>query len=137
MLQHHPVTAIPSQLALSDFLQGGGYERHLRQLRQTLAAQQALALRLVARHFPKGTCVTRPEGGYFLWLELPHAVDALQLQRLALSQRISVAPGHLFSPDRRFSHCLRLNYGHPGDPRFEDALKTLGQLACALVGKQV
>ena len=130
-------TAIPSQLALSDFLQGGGYERHLRQLRQTLAAQQALALRLVARHFPKGTCVTRPEGGYFLWLELPHAVDALQLQRLALSQRISVAPGHLFSPDRRFSHCLRLNYGHPGDPRFEDALKTLGQLACALVGKQV
>jgi DNA-binding transcriptional MocR family regulator len=42
-------TAIPSQLAISDFLQGGGYERHLRQLRLTLAAQQALALRLDCR----------------------------------------------------------------------------------------
>jgi DNA-binding transcriptional MocR family regulator len=122
-------TAIPSQLAISDFLQGGGYERHLRQLRLTLAAQQALALRLIADHFPAGTRVTRPQGGYFLWLELPAQIDTLQLLQLALAQRISVAPGHLFSADRRFGHCLRLNYGYPGDPRFEDALKVVGQIA--------
>lgn len=125
-------TAIPSQLAISDYLHRGAYERHLRQLRLTLEAQQQRALRLIALHFPKDTRVTRPEGGYFLWLELPQPVDTLQLHRLALSQRISIAPGHLFSADRRFSHCLRLNYGYPGDERFEDALKTVGQLACAL-----
>ena len=125
-------TSIPSQLALSDYLQGGGYERHLRHVRQALAAQQALALRLIAEHFPAGTRVTRPEGGYFLWLELPPAVDALQLHRLALAQRISIAPGHLFSADRRFSHCVRLNYGHPDDARFGAALRTVGQLACSL-----
>lgn len=125
-------TAIPSQMALSDYLERGSYERHLRQLRQALAGQQALALRLIAQHFPDGTRVTRPEGGYFLWLELPPQVDALQLHRMALSQRISIAPGHLFSADRRFAHCLRLNYGHPGDARFEAALRTLGELACLL-----
>lgn len=125
-------TAIPSQLAISDYLQRGGYERHLRQLRQILATQQALALRLIAQHFPQSTRVTRPEGGYFLWLELPPQVDTLQLHRLALSQRISLAPGHMFSADQRFSHCLRLNYGHPGDERFEEALKTVGLLACRL-----
>jgi DNA-binding transcriptional MocR family regulator len=122
-------TAIPSQMAISDYLEGGGYERHLRQLRQSLVAQQALALDLIARHFPPGTRVTRPQGGYFLWLELPPEVDALALHRLALAQRISIAPGHLFSADQRFGHCLRLNYGHPGDARFEAAVKTLGALA--------
>lgn len=122
-------TAIPSQMAISDYLEGGGYERHLRQLRQSLATQQALALELIARHFPAGTRVTRPQGGYFLWLELPPEVDALALHRLALAQRISIAPGHLFSADRRFSHCLRLNYGHPGDARFEAAVKMVGALA--------
>lgn len=127
-------TAIPSQLAISDYLQGGGYERHLRQLRQVLASQQARALDLIARYFPQDTRVTRPEGGYFLWLELPPQVDALQLHRLTLAQRISIAPGHLFSADRRFSHCLRLNYGYPGDDRLEDALKTVGQLARGLCG---
>jgi len=128
-------TAIPSQMAISDYLEGGGYERHLRQLRQSLVAQQALALELIARHFPAGTRVTRPQGGYFLWLELPPEVDALALHRLALAQRISIAPGHLFSADRRFSHCLRLNYGHPGDARFEAAVKTVGALAGQLCGQ--
>lgn len=62
-------------------------------------------------------------------MELPAEVDALQLHRLALSQNVSVAPGHLFSPDRRFANCLRLNHGHSADERFEEALRTVGQLA--------
>ena len=124
--------AVPSQEALSEYLQHGGYDRHLRQLRQTLAAQQVSTLRAVAKYFPKGTRVTRPDGGYFLWLELPASVDALRLHRLALSHSISLAPGHLFSADRRFNHCVRLNYGHPDDPRFDAALKTVGQLASSL-----
>ena len=125
-------TAIPSQMAISDYLERGAYERHLRQLRQALAAQQAVALDLIAQHFPAGTRVTRPQGGYFLWVELPSQVDALTLHRMALLQNISIAPGHLFSADQRFSHCLRLSYGHPGDSRFEGALKSIGALAKAL-----
>ena len=127
--------AVPSQEAISEYLQQGGYDRHLRQLRQSLAAQQAVALRTIAKCFPKGTRVTRPEGGYFLWLELPPSVDALRLHRLALSHNISIAPGHLFSADRRFTNCVRLNYGHPGDSRFDAAVKTVGQLASSLVDK--
>jgi DNA-binding transcriptional MocR family regulator len=124
-------TAVPTQEALSDYLQHGGYDRHLRQLRQTLADSQARALRGIAKCFPKGTRVTRPEGGYFLWVELPEQVDALKLHRLALSQNISLAPGHLFSADKRFANCLRLNYGQAGDERFDDAIRTIGQLASA------
>jgi DNA-binding transcriptional MocR family regulator len=126
-------TSVPSQLAIAAYLQGGSFERHLRQLRQTLAAQQLLALRVIAAHFPAGTRVTRPQGGYFLWLELPAEIDALQLHRLTLAQHISIAPGHLFSADQRFGHCLRVNYGHPGDARFEEALATVGRLATGLL----
>ena len=125
-------SAMPSQVAMAHYLQQGGFERHLRQMRQSLAAQQARALHLIGRHFPKGTRVTRPEGGYFLWLELPRQVDALVLHRLAASRNISVAPGHLFSADRRFSHCLRLNCGYPADERFEAALMAVGRLAGTL-----
>lgn len=83
----------------------------------------------MTKHFPAGTRVTQPEGGYFLWAELPEDVDALQLHRLALSQNISVAPGHLFSTDRRFRHHLRINYGHPQPQQLEPALKAIGKLA--------
>jgi DNA-binding transcriptional MocR family regulator len=125
--------AVPSQVALLEFLQHGAFDKHLRQLRATFALQQQKALRCVDKHFPPGSRVAPPEGGYFLWVELPPAVDALQLHRLALSQNISIAPGHLFSADHRFAHHVRLNYGHPQADQLEPALKTLGRLATRLV----
>lgn len=124
--------AIPSQEGLSEYLQHGGYDRHLRQLRQALASSQAVMARAIAKHFPPGTRTTRPEGGYFVWVELPPAVDALQLHRLALSHAISLAPGHLFSADHRFSRFLRINCGHPGDKRVEAAIRTVGRIAKSL-----
>jgi DNA-binding transcriptional MocR family regulator len=125
--------SVPAQEGLLEYLMHGGHDRHLRQLRQVLAEQKVLVAQWIAKHFPSGTKVTQPEGGYFLWVELPQSVDALELHRLALSQDISIAPGHLFSADHRFSYHLRVNYGHPENKRVEDAIKTVGKIAKALM----
>ena len=72
------------------------------------------------------------QGGYFLWLELPPGVDALALHQRARACAVSTAPGLLFSADHCFTHHLRLNVGHPGDTRFDGAIRTLGRLAADL-----
>ena len=123
---------LPSQEGLSEYLEHGGYDRHLRQLRATLAQHRNTTLRDIAKHFPPGTRATQPEGGYFIWVELPSKIDALELHRLALSQGISLAPGHLFSADHRFRHHVRINFGHPDNKNFHAALKTVGTIARAL-----
>ena len=123
---------LPSQEGLSEYLEHGGYDRHLRQLRATLAQHRHATLRDIAKHFPPGTRATQPEGGYFIWVELPSKIDALELHRLALSQGISLAPGHLFSADHRFKHHVRINFGHPDNKNFHAALKTVGTIARAL-----
>lgn len=131
----HSITAsIPIQEALAAWLAHGGYESHLRKLRQALQAQQNRMLEAIGEHFPEGTRVTRPRGGYFLWLELPAGTDTLELQRRALGQGISLAPGPMFSASRAFGNCLRLNYGHPWTPAIQKAVRTVGTLAHALVG---
>lgn len=119
-------TTIPVQIALADYLKHGAYDNHLRHLRRTLAAQEAGMVALVEAHFPEGTRLARPEGGYFMWLELPPAVDALALHRAALAQGISIAPGPIFSAKREFSNCVRLNFGHPPNERQRRALTFLG-----------
>jgi DNA-binding transcriptional MocR family regulator len=124
-------TALPSQLALQEYLQHKSFDRHLRALRHSLSRQQAACLRLIDRYFPTGTRVTRPEGGYFLWLALPEGVDSLALHQDALRLGIGVAPGHLFSADRRYTRHLRINYGYLSDPRLEGAIRSLGDLANA------
>jgi DNA-binding transcriptional MocR family regulator len=121
-------TAVPSQLALAEFLEQGGLERHLRQLRMALASNLGRVRNQVLKYFPAGTRVSQPQGGYFLWLQLPDHVDTLALHRQALDQGISTAPGVLFSADRRFRHALRLNAGHPDDARVVNAIRTLGEL---------
>lgn len=121
--------ALPSQLALADYLAGGHYERHLRRLRETLRIERDAMSAAVREFFPEGTRLTRPEGGYFLWVALPAAVDTRRLQRQAIAEQIAIAPGALFSARDAFESCLRLNYGHPEDRRVNRALRRLGQLA--------
>jgi DNA-binding transcriptional MocR family regulator len=121
-------TTIPVQIALADYLKQGGFENHLRRLRQTLARQEAALVEWVERYFPAGTRLARADGGYFLWLELPAPVDALVLHQQALEQGISIAPGPIFSAKREFGRCIRLNFGHSDPTRQEAAVATLAGL---------
>ena len=120
--------SLPAQAAIADYLQNGGYDRHLRKLRHALERQQSEMLAAAARHFPASTRVTRPNGGYFLWFEFPEQVDSLKLLQLALAQGISLAPGPIFSATRRFGNCARLNHGYPWSARSEAAMALLGRM---------
>jgi DNA-binding transcriptional MocR family regulator len=124
--------SVPVQLGILHYLQEGGYDKHLRGLRATLNSQKDAALEAIAMHFPTSVRVTQPEGGYFMWVELPPGLDALALQRMALSQNISIAPGQLFSADQRFRQNVRLNFGHPSAAQLAPALQALGILVDAL-----
>jgi len=74
------------QAAVTDYLQQGGFDRHLRRLRQTLMARKEAMVESVTRHFPAGTRLTRPDGGYFIWIDMPwDTADALSLYRSACS----------------------------------------------------
>ena len=122
-------TATLPQMAIADFLENGGYERHLRRLRRSLADQVSRVSDAVAQHFPPGTRISRPRGGFLLWVEMPPGKSALELHDRALARGISVAPGPIFSAKQRFSGCLRLSCGWPWTPRVERAIRTLGTLA--------
>jgi len=111
----------------------GGYEHHLRRLRHTLATLQKHCIQTVLRFFPAGTSVTRAEGGYLAWVQLPKRLSAVALYRAALEHKITIAPGIMFSGQGRYENCFRLNYGRVWSPRLDEALAALGRLASSLV----
>ncbi|ATB27381.1 PLP-dependent aminotransferase family protein [Melittangium boletus] len=129
---HTVATSTPPQLAIAAFLRNGGYDRHLRTLRRQLEAQVRRMVDSVGEHFPEGVRVTRPEGGMLLWVEMPRQVDALELHARALAAGIGIAPGPIFSAQKRYGNCIRLSCGFPWSPQLEGALTTLGSLARSL-----
>ena len=128
--------SIPVQAGIADYLQHGGYDRHLRKLRAALRAQLDAMNLALRRAMPKGVSWTCPSGGYFVWLELPEAIDAMDLHRLAIARGISLAPGPIFSARHAYRHCVRLNFGHPWAPPIENAIRTLGELLSELSARR-
>ena len=115
------------QLTLADFLATGNYSRHLKALRPLLKSNAERMSALVAEHFPETTRTSKPVGGSVLWLELPANVDAERLFDDAIAAGISIAPGQIFSPSRRYTNFVRLSFGHPWSERTEAAMRWLGQ----------
>jgi DNA-binding transcriptional MocR family regulator len=125
------------QALVAECLASGVYDRHLRCLRPRLQAGVHAMRALVARHFPPGTRVSDPQGGYFLWVELPKGkgVDGLGLFHAAVGQGVGSAPGCLFSLGGGLDRFVRLNAAVTGD--MEAAVRTLGRLAATVHSRAV
>jgi len=117
-----------TQEVIAGFLQTGRYAHHLRRLRTILHANSLRYASAIAEYFPEGTRVSRPEGGFMLWVELDKRVDSLKLYEQAIRQQISIAPGSMFSLQGGYRNCLRLSYGMPWSRVIESALQRLGKL---------
>jgi DNA-binding transcriptional MocR family regulator len=125
--------SVPAQVAIADYLHTGGYDKHLRRLRHALEAQMQCMNEALGRHFPDNIRVSRPTGGYFLWIEFPQGFDTLTLHRKAAELDISIAPGPIFSPSRQYRHCMRLNFGAPWTDAYEHGMATLGTLVKSMM----
>ncbi|QGY38713.1 aminotransferase class I/II-fold pyridoxal phosphate-dependent enzyme [Pseudodesulfovibrio cashew] len=126
-------SSAPAQMAIGEYLRQGRLERHLKRLRTALEEQMDTMQFHLERFFPAGTRVTHPEGGAVLWLELPGRVDAVELFFQARSHGIGIAPGAIFSTQDKFSNYVRLSCGMPWSERLHDGLRTLGELAKAMI----
>ncbi|MFB4202656.1 Histidinol-phosphate aminotransferase [wastewater metagenome] len=117
-----------AQLTLAQYLATGQVDRQLRSAARSYRGCVSELIARIERHFPAGTLISAPQGGFLVWVELPGAVDTASLLGEALKRGISFAPGALFAPDDRFGNCMRLNAAVAWNGRSYEALETLGGL---------
>ncbi|MBN1649186.1 MAG: PLP-dependent aminotransferase family protein [Spirochaetales bacterium] len=117
------------QKAVSLFLKEGGYDYHLRIFRKNIVRQTCMIRQLVAEHFPEGTKISDPKGGYFLWIELPPEVDSMVFFRNALEAGIGTVPGPVFSSSGKYRNCIRISCGTPVTPVIANGIIKLGVIA--------
>lgn len=117
-----------SQMVIAEFLQSGGYDRCLRNLRKQYKEQVDIFSELVSKHFPEGTKVSRPQGSFFLWIELPDKIDSEDFYDKAIEQNISIAPGAMFTTSKNFNNFIRISCSQSISNEIVTAIKKLGDI---------
>jgi DNA-binding transcriptional MocR family regulator len=121
--------------AIAEFLRTGGYDRYLRSFREQCRQQVARMRAAIGEAFPEDIRLSRPDGGFVLWCELPRKVDSMELFYQARAAGIVLAPGPLFSSDGGFKNFIRINCGYPWSPLIERSIGVLGHMVRGLADK--
>jgi 2-aminoadipate transaminase len=101
-----------SQLIVLEFCKRGYLEPHVAHIREEYAKKRDAMLNAMNEFFPKEVKWTRPEGGMFLWVELPKGIDTTEMLRDALEAKVAYVGGTGFYPDGRGENCMRLNFSY-------------------------
>lgn len=121
------------QEAVAKFLQIGRYDHHLHTFRKKLYSNYVNFRNSIETHFPESTKMSQPEGGFVLWLELDPKIDSATLYDYALRQKLSFAPGRMFTQHDQFNNCIRLNYAVDWNEKTAQDLMRLGRFFKAVM----
>ena len=116
-----------SQAIVKEYLSSGHYRRRLSQIRSVHRDRRDYMLNLLLAHFPKNTSWTVPDGGTFLWIQLPDSVNLSELSAAAARQKVLIGSGAAFFPKNQGYPAMRLNFSLPPDET-ESGIKILGEI---------
>jgi 2-aminoadipate transaminase len=111
--------------------QGDFLKEHVRLIRKVYRERRDVMLAALEQHFPPGVTWTRPQGGLFLWAELPEAVDTVALLKQAIDNKVAFVPGSAFYPDGSGNNTMRLNFSNAQPDQIEQGIKRLGEVIAA------
>ncbi len=127
-------TATLAQRAAAVLLETFDYEAHLGRIRKTYSSRCEAMQTALARHLPAGTTWTRPDGGLFVWAQLPLGLSSTVLFEDAVRAKVAFVPGRSFFPGGGRDDFLRLNYSNRPEALIEEGMARLGKAARARLG---
>jgi DNA-binding transcriptional MocR family regulator len=112
-----------------------GYEQHLGVLRAAYRAKAGATLAALERHMPPGVTWSRPQGGMFVWLNLPEGMNGEALLARALEEEhVAFVPGGPFFAEVPAANAIRLSYSLPTEAQIEDGVARLARLIARAAG---
>lgn len=120
-------TANLNQAIVDLYLRKNLLPDHIRRISSDYALQCDRMLSHLAA-FPDGVSYTKPEGGLFLWAELPEGVSAVELLKKAIEKKVAFVPGTHFFADGGHENTLRLNFSASTPAQIDQGMDTLRSL---------
>ncbi|HSE97530.1 MAG TPA: PLP-dependent aminotransferase family protein [Blastocatellia bacterium] len=118
-------TATIQQRAIARLLEDFDYEAHITKLCEVYGARCMTMLDALKAHFPAEARWTSPEGGLFLWVELPGTISGEELLQDALAGKVAFVPGTSFFANEPRRNFIRLNFSNRPPADIEEGIQRI------------
>lgn len=112
----------------AQYAKDGQLEKHILKLREIYRRKRDRTLAGLERYMPDGARWTNPQGGFFIWVELPESADTVKMLRDAIAAGVNYTPGPACFASRKGKHTIRLAFSHLTVDKIEPGLRILGEV---------
>ncbi|MEA3336214.1 MAG: PLP-dependent aminotransferase family protein [Chloroflexota bacterium] len=120
-------TSTFNQIIAFEVARDGFLDEHVSKIREVYAFRRDVMLEAMEGYFPEEVTWTKPDGGLFLWVQLPDGLDAAELLEDAVGRhRVAFVPGSAFDPGDKGNNTMRLNFSNAQPDQIEQGIRRLG-----------
>lgn len=130
-------TSTFNQLVAYEVAHGGFLDRHVKLIRKVYGERRDVMLGAMDSYFPPGVEWTQPKGGLFLWGTMPKELDAADVLKDAIEQKVAFVPGSAFFPTGGGHNTMRLNFSNATPERIQTGIARLGKVLYDKLGQPV
>jgi 2-aminoadipate transaminase len=124
-----------TQAIIHQYLMDNNIDEHIGRIRTAYGSQCRAMQDSMRKHFPPYVSHTKPEGGMFVWAELPEQTTALDLFEIAVRDKVIFVPGDPFYVNKKRTRTLRLNFSCVDEKTIETGIRGLAAAMRELLDK--
>ncbi len=123
-------TTVFCQLLVDEWMEKYDIEAHIQKIKDIYRGKLNLMCDLIDSELGDFVCYNRPEGGLFVWCDLPNGVDMLGFCKAAVEHKVAIVPGSAFLVNEgEKTQAVRLNFSTPTDEKIVEGMRILGTVA--------
>lgn len=117
-----------TQRIVHETVKDGFLDRHVPSIRALYGQRCSAMLAALDQHFPDGVTWNRPEGGMFIWVQLPKQMNSMTLLEKAIEHHVAFVPGAPFFANDPQANTLRLSFVTVPPEKIARGIEILGRL---------
>ena len=127
-------TPVFSQMLVDKWMEQNDIGAHIEKIREIYGRKLNLMCDLIDSELGDFVKYVRPEGGLFVWCELPENVNMLDFVKDCIANKVAVVPGSAFMINDEATNCFRMNFSTPSDEKIVEGMKLLGKVKEKYIG---
>nr|WP_312290206.1 PLP-dependent aminotransferase family protein [Clostridium chromiireducens] len=117
-----------AQRDIAKYLELYDIDKHIEKIREVYRERCDLAFNTMEREFPKEVKFKKPQGGLFMWIELPNKINARDVLEKCLERNVAFVPGGSFFPNGGHENTFRINFSNMPNERIVEGIKCIGEV---------